>query len=156
MDMLKATAKINLFGLAKIPLILFCSPRVIRQDDQICEVKIPLNYRTRNHLKSMYFGTLAIGADLSAGMVAMFEIEKSKKNVSLVFKDIQGNFLKRATEDVIFRCEEVPKVRELVEKTIQSGEREEAPIKINAIMAQSEELAAEFTLTLSLKYRPKN
>ena len=100
-EMLKTTAWVNLFGLLKIPLILFISPRVIRLDEKVCEIKVPLNYRTKNHLGSMYFGALAIGADLSGALIGMKEIQKSKKKVSLVFKDMRGNFLKRATEDII-------------------------------------------------------
>lgn len=155
MEMLKATAKLNLFALAKIPLILFCSPRVLKQDEHVCEVKIPLNYRTKNHLGSMYFGTLAIGADLAAGMVAMFEIQKSGMPISLVFADIEGKFLKRATEDVIFRCSDVARVRSLVAEAIETGERVQCPVKVSAVMAESAEVAAEFVLSLSLKKKTK-
>ncbi|MAF92663.1 MAG: DUF4442 domain-containing protein [Bdellovibrionaceae bacterium] len=152
-EMLKTTAWVNLFGLLKIPLILFISPRVIRLDEKVCEIKVPLNYRTKNHLGSMYFGALAIGADLSGALIGMKEIQKSKKKVSLVFKDMRGNFLKRATEDIIFYCDQVAEVKNLVAEAIEKKERVEMEIPITAKMAKSGDLAAEFVLTLSLKAR---
>lgn len=151
--MLKTTAWVNLFGLLKIPLILFISPRVIRLDEKVCEIKVPLNYRTKNHLGSMYFGALAIGADLSGALIGMKEIQKSKKKVSLVFKDMRGNFLKRATEDIIFYCDQVAEVKNLVAEAIEKKERVEMEIPITAKMAKSGDLAAKFVLTLSLKAR---
>ena len=147
--------KLNLFALFKIPLILFCSPRVIKLEDDICEVVIPLNYRTKNHLGSMYFGALAIGADLAIAFIAMYNIDKSDKKIALVFKDLKGNFLKRATEDVVFRCTAMSDVRELVKEAELSTERVERSIPISAFNKTTDELVAEFTLTLSLKQRSK-
>ncbi len=34
-------------------------------------IRIPLGWRTRNHLGSMYFGALATGADLVGGLLVM-------------------------------------------------------------------------------------
>ncbi|MEC9282643.1 MAG: DUF4442 domain-containing protein [Bdellovibrionota bacterium] len=156
LEMLKTTAWVNLFGLLKIPLILFISPRVIRLDEKVCEIKVPLNYRTKNHLGSMYFGALAIGADLSGALIGMREIQKSKKKVSLVFKDMRGSFLKRATEDIIFYCDQVAEVKNLVAEAIEKKERVEMEIPITAKMAKSGDLVAEFVLTLSLKSRERS
>lgn len=145
--------KLNLFALFKIPLILFCSPRVVKLEEDICEVIIPLNYRTKNHLGSMYFGALAIGADLAIAFIAMHEIDKAPEKISLVFKDMKGNFLKRATEDVVFRCVEMQRVRDLVEKAKSSEERVEDSIPISAFAKTTDERLADFELTLSLKKR---
>lgn len=153
-ESLLATLKIKGFSLLKIPLIFFCQPKVIELNEEACSVLIPLNYRTRNHLKSMYFGVLAVGADLAGGLSAMTEIEKSKRNISLVFKNFQANFLRRPTDDVIFRCEMVPQIKNLVQKTIHTKEREELALKIYAFENKNhEDKVAEFILTLSLKCR---
>ncbi|MFK8136779.1 MAG: PaaI family thioesterase [Bdellovibrionales bacterium] len=149
----KESLKLNLFGIAKIPLIVFCTPSVVKLDDENCEIKIPLRYRTKNHLGSMYFGALAIGGDLASGLAAMFAIDKSEKKISLVFKDFKANFLKRPTEDVIFRCQSVKETNELVKEAESTTERVERPIEVVAIGAKSGDLYAEMTLTLSLKQR---
>ena len=66
-ERLKATLMLRAFGLFKIPMILFVGPRVVEMNAERCVLKIPLGYRTRNHLGGMYFGTLATGADCAAG-----------------------------------------------------------------------------------------
>lgn len=148
------TIFVRFFGLTKIPLIFFVGPTVIRLDDQQCIVKIPLNRRTRNHLKSMYFGVLATGADLAGGLVAMKEISESKKKIDLSFKDFHAEFLKRAEGDVHFVCTQIPEIKKFVVEVISSGERMNFPVQIEASVPDiGPELVATFTLTLSLKLR---
>lgn len=148
------TLFLRFFGFTKIPLIFFVGPSVIRLDDQQCIIKIPLNLRTKNHLNSMYFGVLATGADLAAGLVAMNEIRDSKKKVDLSFKDFHAEFLKRAQGDVHFVCTQIPEIKSFVAEVISSGERMNFPVYIEAIVPSiSDEIVAKFTLTLSLKAR---
>lgn len=153
---LRNTFLLRAFGLFKVPLILFCSPTVVEMTDDRCVVKIPLNRRTRNHLGSMYFGTLAVGADVAGGFMAWRLIDKlSGGRVSLIFKDFKAEFLKRPEGDVFFTCEEGQAIRELVKKTIDTGERQNLPVHITATVPSllGTEPVARFVLTLSLKRR---
>ncbi|MFA6235696.1 MAG: PaaI family thioesterase [Bacteriovorax sp.] len=148
------TLFVRFFGLTKIPLIFFVGPTVIRLDDEQCIVMIPLTRRTKNHLKSMYFGVLATGADLAGGLAAMKEISDSKKKIDLSFKDFHAEFLKRAEGDVHFTCTQIPEIKKFVAEVISSGERMNFPVEIEASVPQiGPELVAKFTLTLSLKLR---
>jgi len=140
------------FGFWKIPLIFFCRPTVEELTDRRCVVRIPLSRRTKNHLGSMYFGALAIGADLAGGMAAMRYIEQQKAPVSLVFKDFKAEFLKRPEGDVHFICEDGEAISALVKKAMESGERENLSVRITAkVPTQSDEPVAVMDLTLSLK-----
>src|SRR4051794_12547209 len=49
------------FGFFKVPLIFYVAPSIVELSDRRCVIRVPLNRRTRNHLGSMYFGTLAVG-----------------------------------------------------------------------------------------------
>jgi acyl-coenzyme A thioesterase PaaI-like protein len=144
---------VRYFGITKIPLIFFVKPRVIRLDDSQCMIKITLRRRTRNHLKSMYFGVLAVGADLAGGLLAMQLLTTSEHKISLVFKDMQADFLKRVDGDAIFTCKDGEKIRLLVQKVIETGERHHEPINIVVTSPEKygDEILATFTLTLSLK-----
>jgi acyl-coenzyme A thioesterase PaaI-like protein len=149
---LKETAFIRLFGLIKIPLLAFISPTVVELTEETCAIKVPLNWRTKNHLGSMYFGVLSAGADVAGGLIAMRLIQQSPHKVALVFKDFYANFKKRATGDVIFRCDQGEKINELVQRTIESGEREEMSVNVTAtVPTMDDEVVADFVLTLSLK-----
>ena len=148
----KADLYLKIFGLTKIPLLWFCRPKIIHLDEKSVEIKIPLKRRTKNHLGSMYFGALSVGADITGGFLAMICIQNSKRKVALIFKDFKADFLKRAEGDVHFRCNQGSDIIGLVEKTIDSGQRENMIVNIDAYVPSiSDDIVANFELTLSLK-----
>jgi len=148
----KADLYLKIFGLTKIPLLWFCRPKIIHLDEKSVEIKIPLKRRTKNHLGSMYFGALSVGADITGGFLAMICIQNSKRKVALIFKDFKADFLKRAEGDVHFRCNQGSDIIRLVEKTIDSGQRENMIVNIDAYVPSiSDDIVANFELTLSLK-----
>lgn len=157
MKLWKETLGLRGFGLLKVPLIFLVNPSVLRLNERECEVMIPLNRLTRNHLRSMYFGTLAIGADCAGGLLAMSLIRKSKKKVSVVFKDFKAEFLKRPEADVHFTCKDGKLIRSMVEETLKTGKRVSQNIHITATVPKKThgESVAEFDLTLSLKAQSK-
>jgi acyl-coenzyme A thioesterase PaaI-like protein len=150
---LRETLVLRGFSFFRIPLLYFISPSVVDLSDSRCEVRIPLNRRTKNHMGSMYFGVLCAGADCAGGLMA-FRLGQAA-GVSLLFKDFQAEFLKRAEGDVHFSCEEGAQVRELVDRVARSGERENLPVHVTATVPSKlgSEPVAKFVLTLSLKAR---
>lgn len=152
----KANLKLTFFGIWKIPLLFFCRPKIIEYSPERTVVKIPLRRRTKNHLNSMYFGALAVGADVTGAFIAFDKIASLKKNVSLVFKDFNAEFMVRPMGDVHFICEDGKKVLEMIEETLTTKERVNFPLTITAKAPSiNEDVVAKFTLTLSLKYKPK-
>ena len=148
----KANLYLKVFGLTKIPLLWFCRPKITCMNKELVEIKIPLRRRTKNHLNSMYFGALSVGADITGGFLAMMCIKKSKRKVALIFKDFKADFLKRAEGDVHFKCNEGLAISQLVEETIKSGRRENMVVHIDAsVPSISNDIVAKFELTLSLK-----
>ncbi len=150
----KQTYGMRLFGWLKIPLLASVRPSVVELSDTRCVIRVPLRRWTRNHLGSMYFGALAIGADCAGGLLAMEEIRRSGGGVSLVFKAFQAQFLKRPEADVYFICEEGEAIRKQVARALASEERITEPMHIQAAVRLPDgsfEPVAEFTLELSLK-----
>lgn len=148
-------AMITLFGLTKIPTIFFVGPKVLELSDERCIIKIPLNWKTKNHLNSIYFGVMAVGADVTCGLAAMKQITESGKNVSLSFKDFKAEFLKRAEGDTLFVCNQAAEIKALVESVLKSGERENLSLDIIATTPSKlgDEPVAKFNMTLSLKLK---
>lgn len=149
------TTRLRLWTLTKIPLLFFLRPSVVEASASRTVIRIPLTRRSRNHLGSMYFGALCAGADLAGALTAMRRIDASGRRISLIFKDVKAQFLKRAEGDVLFACEDGEAVAGLVLRTIESGEREQLPVRIVATVPDKlgAEPVAEFVLTLSLKRR---
>jgi acyl-coenzyme A thioesterase PaaI-like protein len=150
--MLKETALVRLLGF-KIPGLLFCSPVVEALDDEGCAVRIPLGWRTKNHVGSMYVGVLCAGADLASGLNAFRLIRTKHPDVVLVFANLDAKFLKRADGDVVFRSSQGREVAAAMEQAARSGERVTVPMEIVATVPSKygEEPVARFTMGLSLK-----
>ena len=149
----KDTFALRWFGIMKVPMILFTMPWIKEVNDQRCEVVIPLGMRTRNHLKSMYFGALCTGADVSGGFLAMRLAWKTKQPVTLIFKSFKAEFLKRAEGDVHFVCEAGGRIVEHFEQCVRTGERITFPVEVIAYVPSKlgQEPVARFELGLSLK-----
>lgn len=150
----KQTWGLRLFGWLRIPLLGKTRPTVVELTEERCVVRLPLKRATKNHLGSMYFGALAIGADCAGGLIAVEQIRRRKAQVSLVFKSFQAQFLKRPEADVYFVCEEGAKIRALVERALACEERVTEPVNLRAdvkLPDGSWETVATFVLELSLK-----
>lgn len=150
----RATLWLRLFGLRRIPLLAYVRPRVVALSPERLVVRVPLRRRTKNHLGSMYFGALCIGAECAAGALAMHLIQKRPERISMIFGAFSAEFRKRVEGDVEFTCNEGKAIAELIARAAASGERAELPVHITAtVPALGDEPVATFTLTLSLKRR---
>jgi len=154
--MWKDTLSVRLWSLRNVFLLWLVKPSIVEISDARAVVRIPLNWRTkRRDIRAMYLGTLCMGADVAGGLIAFNLVRRSKANVSFVFKDIRGEFLKRAEDDVHFTCTDGPLIQDLVSRALASDERQEATVKIIATVPKKlgDEPVARFELTLSVKKR---
>lgn len=141
-------------SLFKIPLLAFVWPEVLELGESKSVLKIPLSYRTKNHLGVFYFGALCMGAEAVIALAVLDEIRKEGK-IDFLFKDFKAEFLKRAEGDVIFTCLDGREIRELVKKARLTKERQTMVFKSYATTPDKtgDEKVATFSLTLSLKQR---
>jgi hypothetical protein len=141
------------FGHCKVPLIGYVRPRLIKLSDEEIVIRIPLSRRSRNHLHSMYFGALSIGADLAGGLHGFYHADRAGCNISLAFKSFQAQFLRRPESDVYFVCNEGKTVETMIAQGKKTGERINKPIEVKAYTnyCSNPEEVALFTLELSLK-----
>lgn len=141
------------FSHFKVPMIGYLKPRLIKLTDSEIVICLPLNRRSRNHLNSMYFGALAVGADLAGGFHGFYHAMKKQYKVSLVFKSFEAQFLHRPESDVYFISAEGALVDAMLEEAKQTGNRITKSILIKAYTdypSLSQEVA-DFKLELSLK-----
>lgn len=141
-----------LMGVVQIPMIAFAKPRLKQLDDDKAVVRIRLRRRTRNHLKSMYFGALAVGADVAAGIHAYYFAKKSGDNISFAFKSVNGQFLQRATTDVSFESVDGKLVESAFLEAKKTKERVNQMVMVNAYNTQRE-IVATFEMEISVKVK---
>lgn len=137
----------------KVAMIGYLKPRLIQLSEEEIVICLPLNRRSRNHLNSMYFGALAVGADLAAGLHGFYHADLAQCKVSLVFKSFQAQFLRRPESDVYFVCSEGNTVKAMIQESRITKERVNSPIHISAYTDYPglTNKIAEFTLELSVK-----
>src|SRR5690554_1953667 len=141
-----------LMGMIKIPMIAFVRPKLMLLDDERSQVRIKLKRKTKNHLKSMYFGSLAVGADIAAGLHAFYFAEESGVKVSFAFKAVKAEFLKRATTDVFFNSNEGQLVKQAFDEAMSTKERVNKWIKVEA-KNTDDEIVAVFEMEISVKVK---
>jgi hypothetical protein len=139
-----------LFGLVKIPMIAYCRPKIITWNEETVVIRIRRSRRTNNHLKSMYFGALMVGADLAAGMHAFAFTVSAKKKISLAFKSCSAQFLKRPETDVFFEANAGDIVRNMIAESEIKKERVNAIIPVSIKDTDGEEVA-QVDMELSLR-----
>ncbi len=151
-ETIRNTFYLRYFGLTKIPLLFYVKPSVVEKSEKRVVIKIPLSRRSKNHHGSMYFAALAMGADVSVGLLAVELINRQEKKISFIFNDFNAEFYRRATADVFFSCDQGSEIAQLVKKARSSKERVEMTlIAVATVPAENDEPVARFRLTLSLK-----
>lgn len=141
------------FGYFKVPMIGYLHPRLLNLTEHEIVIKLKLNRRSKNHLNSMYFGALAVGADLAGGLHGFYHAKLAKINISLAFKSFQAQFLKRPESDVYFISSSGEMIKKMILNAKTTKQRINHPIVVKAYTHYPEhpEEVASFTLELSLK-----
>jgi hypothetical protein len=148
----KVKRQLFLLGLFKIPMVGFVRPKLVQLDEKSAAIKVKLRRRTKNHLNSMYFGALAVGADLAAGLHAFYFAELSEKKMSFAFKGVKGDFLMRAETDIIFKSQDGALIQKTVDEALRTGERINQTIEVVADDLSGNRVA-RFEMIVSIKFK---
>lgn len=146
--------KIELFLHDSVPMIKYSNISLEEINDDRAIAKIPFTEQNKNHVNSVYFGSLAIGADVAAGGLAFYHIDSKHIDSTVVFKDFKANFIKRAEGDVYFICKD----RDIIEQSINEMLLTKKRINFSLFVVATTCLdtcdpVAEFELTTSIKLR---
>lgn len=133
-------------------MIGFVRPKLISLSDTTSQVKVSLRRSTKNHLGSMYFGSMMVGAELAAGVFVLSWMSLNKEKFSFVFSKADGDFILRAETDIIFHCENGLEVFELFDLSRETGERQSGKLNVYATNTLNEKVAT-FSFTLSVRVR---
>ncbi len=98
----------------------------------------------------MYFGALAIGADVSGGIHAFYFAEKHNQKVSFAFKGMSCEFIMRAESDCTFVSNDGKKVEAAILKSKATGDRINETTHVD-VFNEGNELVATFEMIVSVK-----
>jgi len=112
----------KLFLLQKMPIALLAGLQVRELSQEKSVVSVPFKWFSQNPFKSVYFATQAMAAEMSTGVLGLMAIEGASKKVSMLVLNVEGNFIKKATERIYFTCENGHEIFNAVDMAISSGE----------------------------------
>jgi hypothetical protein len=114
--------RINLFMLFKLPLAYISGMRVQLITDTSAIVGIRHKWINQNPFNSMFWAAQGMAAEMSTGVLVMQEIKKSNRTVSMLVTRQESEFFKKATGKILFTCCGGNKIKEAIQKSIQTGE----------------------------------
>lgn len=141
--------KLRWFFLTKLPSCWFWGVRLLRLTPDEAEVGIRLNRRNQNPFQSVYFAALCGAAELSTGLLAVLALEDQGR-VSMLITDIQAKFVKKATGQIVFKCDAGPSIRKTVDQAVATGEGQQIVVSSTGFN-EREEVVCEVLLTWSFK-----
>ena len=102
----------------------------------------------------MYFGALAVGADISVGLFAMSLVKKSGADMLLLFKDLQIEFHQQAEGRTIFSRRDHEKINNRIASVLRDRKRVKEQVCGQAFVPSiNNDPVGSFKLTVSLKKR---
>ena len=143
---------INRFLLIKLPSAWISGIRLQSISDKKAVVTAKHRWINQNPFQSMYFAVLAMGAELSIGILVMKKIQESGKNISMLVTGIQGEFYKKARGKIRFVCEQGDLIDTQIHQAVQTGEGIRFELVSKAFDEQNDEVC-QFVFQWSIKLK---
>lgn len=144
-------SKLNAFLFLKLPSAFWSGVRVKSISKEQCVATVKHSWFNKNPFKSMYFAVQAMAAELTTGALVMIQIKNSKRKISMLVANNNGNFSKKATGRITFTCNDGHLIEAAIQKTIATGEGQTIWMKsigVNEKGEQVSELNFEWSIKL--------
>lgn len=150
--MVKNPFYFRLFLLGKLPMAFIAGVKLKHLDEQQSSVTVPYKWLNQNPFRSTYFAVLAMTAEISTGIPALFATAPKFPSVSMLATHTEGDFVKKATGLTTFTCKQRREITETVEQAILTGEPQSFDALTEGVSKEGE-LEARFLIRWSFKMR---
>ncbi len=142
--------KFRVFLCLKLPMAFIAGLKIKELSFNKAIVTTPFSFWNKNPFKSIYFAVLAMGAELSTGILALMHVNKKNKKISMLVVGMESKFYKKATTKIKFICESGKEISDIINKTLKTGEGE---VVVTNSKGYDENgiCVAEFNITWSFK-----
>jgi len=144
--------KMRAYMLASLPMGFLAGLRVRELTADAATVTIRFGYLTKNPFRSIYFGCLAMAAELASGVQGLVHSQDGSP-VSMLVVGLEAEFTKKAVGQIAFRCDDGPAIARAVQEARATGE----PRTVTATSTGTDEAGdtvATFRITWSFKAKP--
>src|SRR5690554_984945 len=148
--------KINTFLMFKLPSAYITGVRVTAISEDQCVTTLKHRWINQNPFRSVFWAVQGMAAELSTGALVMGAIQESGENVSMLVVSNKASSTKKATGRVFFECTDGVRIRETVQKAIESDTGQTIWVKSEGRDASGDVIAVfEFEWTLKLRRKQK-
>jgi len=143
--------KYTLFTLFKLPAAWITGVRLTHLDDRSSTASIKHRWINQNPYSSMFWAVQGMAAEFPTGILLTQEIERSKRNISILVLNNKASFTKKATGRINFTCNQGEEARATIEKLITTGEPQTVwldAVGVNESGQQVSSFSFEWTLLL--------
>lgn len=143
--------KYTLFTLFKLPAAWITGVRLTHLDDRSSTASIKHRWINQNPYSSMFWAVQGMAAEFPTGILLTQEIERSKRNISMLVLNNKASFTKKATGRINFTCNQGEEARATIDKLITTGEPQTVwmdAVGVNESGQQVSSFSFEWTLLL--------
>lgn len=144
--------KLRLFFIRYLPMAFLAGLKIKLFDENRAVVTLPFTYLTKNPFRSIYFACQAMAAEFSTAVICLQALEKYETDLSLLVVGLEAEFVKKATGQVSFTCQEPANQRNILERCISQNSAEKITFTSTGRNTTGEKVA-EFRITWSFKPR---
>ena len=145
-------SKLNTFLFLKLPAAFWSGVRVKSISKQQCMATVKHRWFNQNPFNSMYFAVQAMAAELTTGALVLIQIKNSKKKISMLVANMNGNFSKKALGKITFTCNDGHLIDIAIQKTIATGEGQTIWMKSTGVNEKGEQVS-EMNFEWSVKLK---
>lgn len=149
--LLKQHLKFSWYLWRRLPLAWLMGLRIKQIEQDSCSIILPFKKRNLNPFKSMYFAAQIAAAELSTGLLLLVAIDEKPK-ISMLVKEVQASFVKKAVTDVDFVCKDGKKIENAINQAIATREKVEFQA-ISLGYNKEAEMVCETKITWSIKLK---
>lgn len=137
--------------LFRLPSVAFWGATVPCLHSKECVVEMKHNFRNKNPFRSVYFGALAGGAELSTGLLCRLYL-KGIGDCSMLVVKMEGSFHKKAAGRLRFVCDEGDILAQKIGELKECGDTAECDMT-SRVYNDNNVLVADFKFRWSFKKR---
>tara|TARA_B100000686_G_scaffold217657_2_gene224753 strand:+ start:2068 stop:2577 length:510 start_codon:yes stop_codon:yes gene_type:complete len=141
-----------------VPMGWLSGMKLKELSEKKCISKVPFRWYYRwqnmNPFKSMYFAVQCMAAELSVASIAALAVKGIKPSIAFIITKMSSKYLKKATGNVSFKCEDGEDIFNAVDKAISTKKGIEIEVKTIGTLEDGT-VVSEFYFTWSFKQRSK-
>jgi hypothetical protein len=142
--------KLKVYFLLNLPSAWFWGIRLKALTPLHAVSEVPYGWFTKNPFQSIYFATQAGAGEFPSGVLAKLATQATPVPVSMLVRNVQIEFVKKATAATTFTCSDGQLLQDTVRRAVETGEGQACTITVTGTQ-NNNEVVSIMKITWSFK-----